>query len=623
MTTKTKSTARRDLAFGAAILTVVFSMMLWKSWRRWPGLIVDYGPQLYMPWQISEGAVMYRDFHYMVGGPLSQHFHALLFKIFGASFTTVAVSNLFLIVLLTGLVYFCFYKCSDQLTAVTAGMSLLIVFAFANYTTMGIFNYITPYCAEVVHGVILSAAATVMLARWVQRGDARFAAAAGLGAGMILLTKPDLFLAVLVAHCAAIILFWRIHNRAQLARSLGCMIAAGILPGLAFLGWFLCHEDFKSSVKAVFAAWVPLLTTSAADSPFYRHYFGLDDPSMHARKILAQFMWLICLIAICSAASSRKLPLWLSGIAAALLGYRMMNIIWGENWFVCGYCLPPICLALLAGLLWRARKKGWDPPLIFATLWTVWSLAAMAKMGLFCRVWHYGFALAMPAFMAAVYFLLWELPRFLDRFSVRPLLFQFLVWAMLFTMLMRALQASLVIYSDKTLPVSSGGDLIYGFDIHFRQSDKTFVEALQWVESNAPPRATMAVLPQGAMMNYLSRLPNPSGYVAWNPPEVAAFGQENMTRALTNSNPSFVVEIAVNYSEYEMGYFGTTNKLGLDAQKWIEANYDLAKSLGHDWIKDNSFGIKIYRRKNSLHDGAGGALGQLPARLDFADGAHL
>ena len=96
-----------------------------------------------------------------------------------------------------------------------------------------------------------------------------------------------------------------------------------------------------------------------------------------------------------------------------------------------------------------------------------------------------------------------------------------------------------------------------------------------------------------------------------------------MTRALTNSSPNFVVEIAVNYSEYQMGYFGTTNKLGLDAQNWIEANYDMVKFLGHDWIKDNVFGIKIYQRKNSLHAGAGGALGQLPARLDLADGAHL
>ncbi len=474
MTTETKSSAKRDLAFGCVILAVVYFTMLYKSWRRWPGLVIDYGPQLYMPWQISEGAVMYRDFHYMVGGPLSQHFHALIFKIFGVSFIAVAISNLVLLALLTGLIYFCFYKCTDQLTAITAGMALLLVFGFANYTTSGIFNYITPYCAEVVHGVILSAVTTVLLARWAQTGRAKFAAAAGLGAGLVLLTKPELFAAVMVVVCAGIFLFWRIHKREQFARSLGCMIAAGILPGLVFLGWFLCREDLESSVKAVFAAWVPLLTTGAADSPYYRWCLGLDDPSFHARRILTQFLWLIGLTVVCSVASSRRLPLWLSAALAALLAYQMMNVIWGENWYICGYSLPPICLALIGVLLWRGFKTGWDRPLIFATLWTVWSLAAMAKMGLFCRVWHYGFALAMPAFMAAIYFLLWELPRLLDRVTVRPLLFKFLVWAMIFTTLMRALQASLVIYSDKTLPVASGGDLIYGFGAHFRESDKTF-----------------------------------------------------------------------------------------------------------------------------------------------------
>ena len=34
--------------------------------------------------------------------------------------------------------------------------------------------------------------------------------------------------------------------------------------------------------------------------------------------------------------------------------------------------------------------------------------------------------------------------------------------------------------------------------------------ALSWIQNNVPPNATLAVLPEGAMINYLSRRVNPT-----------------------------------------------------------------------------------------------------------------
>ncbi len=73
-------------------LAFVFAAAI--SWRRWPDLLVDFGGQLYIPWRLANGAVLYRDLFYFAGGPLSQYFNALLFKIFGTSFLTLIVANL-------------------------------------------------------------------------------------------------------------------------------------------------------------------------------------------------------------------------------------------------------------------------------------------------------------------------------------------------------------------------------------------------------------------------------------------------------------------------------------------------------------------------------------------------
>ena len=91
--------------------------------------------------------------------------------------------------------------------------------------------------------------------------------------------------------------------------------------------------------------------------------------------------------------------------------------------------LPVLCLVLLALLLWRAKVSGLEPGAVFPILWTIFSLGLLSrKLGLFSRVWHYGFVLGMPAFLCAIYLLLWLLPRELERRNVQPVFLRGLLW---------------------------------------------------------------------------------------------------------------------------------------------------------------------------------------------------
>jgi hypothetical protein len=595
-----KRSLRRDALFAGAVIGAVFAMLTFKTWRRWPDLVIDFGAQLYMPWQISTGAVLYRDVHYLAGGPLSQYYHALLFKMFGVSFLTLVVSNLAVLALLLAVLYLCFYRCSDQLTATTACVAVLVVFAFGQYSTVGIFNYITPYSAEVVHGLVLSVLTVALLARWFETENSWLAGAAGLCGGLTLLTKPDMFLALMLTFVCGVALFWQAKRKGkQLGRSLALMAGGALIPAAGFFLGFLCVEDFRQSARSVFAAWIPLLTTSAANNPFYRWCLGLDQPWVHLQQTFSQYLRLACIAAVCAAASWRKFPAWLACVLAVVLAVGLIKASWEFNWFNCGHCLPLVALSLLALLVWRAAKSGWEPPLVFATLWTVWSLALLAKLGLFCRIWHYGFALAMPAFVSGIYLLLWALPQQLERCGVRPGLFRGLLCLMLLPGLTRLTQSSLKLYSAKTMAIGSGADTILAFNPHYRPADADVAAALGWVETNLPPRATLAVLPQGAMLNYLSRHTNPCGYVAWNPPELAAFGQENMTGAFIAHSPDYVIELLVDYGEYGETNFGQQQRFGLEVQRWIDAHYQPVQRIGHDWLKDGQFGLKILKKNHS------------------------
>ena len=45
------------------------AMLAW-TWGTWPDVLVDFGGELYVPWRLAEGDVLYRDVAYFTG-PLS------------------------------------------------------------------------------------------------------------------------------------------------------------------------------------------------------------------------------------------------------------------------------------------------------------------------------------------------------------------------------------------------------------------------------------------------------------------------------------------------------------------------------------------------------------------------
>src|SRR5258708_1102098 len=130
---------------GLLIVVATYGVGAWLTWRKWPDLLVDFGEQLYLPWRISAGSVLYRDVMYLTGGPLSQYYHAALFKVFGVSFLTLIVSNLGIGLGLWVLMYRRFLACSNALTATTICAGVALVLAFGQYSDIGNYNFVTPY----------------------------------------------------------------------------------------------------------------------------------------------------------------------------------------------------------------------------------------------------------------------------------------------------------------------------------------------------------------------------------------------------------------------------------------------------------------------------------------------
>jgi hypothetical protein len=105
MSTYLKARWAAHPAFHLAILAAVSAWQLVVSWRRWPDPVVDFGRELYIPWRLAEGAVLYRDVDDFYG-PLSQYFNAALFRIFGPGLMVLVTANLVVFAAIVILLYF-------------------------------------------------------------------------------------------------------------------------------------------------------------------------------------------------------------------------------------------------------------------------------------------------------------------------------------------------------------------------------------------------------------------------------------------------------------------------------------------------------------------------------------
>jgi hypothetical protein len=262
------------------------------------------------------------------------------------------------------------------------------------------------------------------------------------------------------------------------------------------------------------------------------------------------------------------------------------------DWRQCGWPLPLLSLSACTLIFCAYRKR--EQPSAFPLLWSLFGLVLLAKLGLFPRVWHYGFALAMPAFVSSVYLLFWLLPDLLERkWAIPARSFRITVGLVLVIGFGNLFDQSQLQYARKTLPLGNGGDKI----VTYRSNDGAEIAAaLAWTETNLPPQATMAVLPDAIMLNYLTRHVNPTPCLFWDPNSIGVYGQSNMVSAFEKNAPDYIFLVQRDSSEFGKGYFGSSPDFGQGLMEWVHKNYMPEVIFGSEPLKSTSFGIEALKR---------------------------
>ncbi len=579
-------------------LAAVFATLFAATWGRWPDVLIDFGRELYVPWRILEGDELFADLAWF-NGPLSPHWNALVFRLFGVGLTTLVWVNAAIFAGILALLHYLLREIASPVAATLACLVVMATCGFAQLFFVGNYNFICPYSHEATHGVLLGLGALAAAQRWRGRGSLAWLLLCGLCVGLAFLTKPEMFVAAFIGACVAVGLYAWSANSSYLRA--GVAFAAGMIVPIA-ASWALLRGSLGSAGawSATLGAWPQLFSSTIAQQHFYRVGMGLEAPGANLQSNL---LWTASTLALF--APSVALAFWardarrrvVAGVLAAVATAILFVLSYSRvQWL--DAARPWALFALVAWVLavWATlRTRGaatWPGAAGFAAF----SLAMLAKILLYTRLYHYGFALALPA-TALVVVAAWSwIPARLDAAGGAGSVLRAAVAVALACFAAIHVAQTARIQAGRTVEVGSGPD-------RFLSDSRGAVvnEALQWIDARYPrgtPRPSLAVFPEGVMLNYLARLANPTPYFNFMPPEILLFGESTTVAAFRAHPPDLVLLAHKDTTEYGPRWFGRNYATELGS--WLQAEYQEVQRFGDPPLQPGSrFGIAVWVRKSA------------------------
>ncbi|MFT5696093.1 MAG: hypothetical protein ACI9QQ_002073, partial [Myxococcota bacterium] len=119
---------------------------------------------------------------------------------------------------------------------------------------------------------------------------------------------------------------------------------------------------------------------------------------------------------------------------------------------------------------------------------------------------------------------------------------------------------------------------------------------------------TVAVLPEGVMLNYLSRRESPTRYINFMPPELSLYTSAAIIEAFEQSPPDYVLLVHKRTGLYGTPFFG--RDYGRALYGWVRQNYQMVETFGGvPFAEKTRFGISMLVRNYTPVEGEAVAVG--------------
>jgi hypothetical protein len=555
---------------GIASLAGLAVFFLAVSWRKWPDPLIDFGRELYVPWRLAHGAVLYRDVDDFYG-PLSQYFNAGLFALFGPGLMVLVAANLVVFTAIVAMIYRLFRRAWGAGAAFVSAALFISVFGFSQLVGIGNYNYATPYAHEVTHGLLVCLLLVAVLPGWVENATPRRSLLAGLLFGLAAVLKPEILLAAGLATGAAF-LVQRGWRRPWRMAALGAWVLGAVLPTAGFTVYFSTQVPWRAALGFACRAWLSVAASSRfVGDPVQTGFLGFDQPGphfwAHAGATLVALL-VIGAIGGCAWWANRTPQLGGRSLILAVLAAGMVALAcWGISWAEVGRCLLGLAviygLVCLVTLLRQRETAAGSSTRVLRLLLAVLAVALMGRMLLNGRIYQFGFYQAALAALLVPAVVIGELPA---RLGVGR-------WGRVTAIVgcLGLIGPGVVILAGqsrhmlrlKTQAVGEGRDQFTTFSPQLDPTGELIGQSSRWLRTASDGQAqTLLVLPEGEMINYLARLPSPVAPFFFFSAATSGGREAAIVRDLEKSPPDWIVLVSRDLREYGVQRYGESPGTG-------------------------------------------------------------
>lgn len=536
---------------GPPALIAAFLLLSGWTWNTWADPLVDFGRELETATRLAGGELLYRDVAYL-NGPLSPYLNAVVLRVGGASLRTLFSFNLLVLFACAALLWGITRRLAGDLSALVCTALLIGLCGFLTLGEVGNYNFIAPYSHEMTHGLTLALAALRLLLSLLHRPRAGVAGLLGVVTGLTVLTKPEIAIAATGAVAAGVLLATRTHvalpgstgvqGSTRGTRVLAVAVAGTALPLL--LAWGLLHLGGLSGVEAgrgLIGAWPGTFDGALHRLPFYRTVAGtIDLPRAWSLVVLSAAAWtglaMAGALAGLLAARLRWSPWWVGGVLATgfvLLAWLLTS---PGHWQVAfrGLGLLTLSAIVAHAIAWR-RSGGSNR--VARIAFCLFALLLLAKVRFNVGLAHYGFVLALPAACVLAMALLDWLPRWLERRGGSGTPTRVLALAAFACVFVVYLGVAGTFLRDRVPIAEATANELWVP----RGRAASITGLLTTIAAAVPPDATLAIVPEGALIHAWTGLRSSLPFTTLMPVEMHVLGEDAVLSSFQRSPPDFVV----------------------------------------------------------------------------------
>lgn len=536
------------------LLWVVLILSAVLTYGHHGHFLIDCGREAYYPTQILLGKVLYKDM-FNIYGPFSYMFNAALFKILGINLNVLYAMGCLCSFFIVNLIYAIAKRFLTQFLS----FSVAIFTITTGVLALNLFNFVFPYSYAVLYGLVAFLASVWLLLLYKDKPDRMiFLYLSSFFAGLCIANKYE-FLPYFLVILYAIIKIKPLKMKEYYYTIFSLIFVPVFCFGILFIQG-LGLNDILSTIKTM---------TAMAHSKTIQYFY--QTQGVYFSKNTIPFLGLTFLKTI-------------TPFAILLYGFKLSNKI---------FRIITIPLAVILMFLWINPASLAFLPLLIIIL-AIYDFKRLKNnvpltiLTLSCITFNFKIIWGLATFNYGVFFASFSLITVFalafDVFWNKTINCKVIGAYVLIVSIILGYQNLLMLKVNNKL-ISSPRGQIYTDEL-LRDAS---TDLINYINKNTKKTDKIVILPEGAMVNFMTGRQSDNRYLSLIPLYVETYGEEKIIDHFKQTKPDYIVFNNWDSKDYYFRYICSDYALGLC--------YYVAKNYTQEKVIDNNFRYLIFKRR--------------------------